>query len=58
MSGDFEKYVKECDSCSRYNLGKNPIAPLGELPETSSPFELTSIDICGPYPETRREIAY
>ena len=58
MSGDVEKYVKECDSCSRYKSGRNPIAPLGELPETSSPFELTSIDICGPYPETKKGNRY
>jgi hypothetical protein len=58
MSGDVEKYVKECDSCSRYKSGKNQIAPLGELPETSSPFELTSIDICGPYSETKKGNRY
>jgi len=43
---------------SKLKVGKNPTAPLGELPETSYPFELTSLDICGPYPETRRENRY
>jgi transposase InsO family protein len=33
-------------------------APLGELPETHSPFELTSIDICGPYPVSEKGNRY
>ena len=58
MNRDVEAYVKECESCSKLKVGKNPTAPLGELPETSYPFELTSLDICGPYPETKRGNRY
>jgi transposase InsO family protein len=39
-------------------VGKNPTPPLGELPETSYPFELTSLDICGPYPEPKQGNRY
>ena len=47
INRDVEKYVQQCESCSKHKVGKNPTA-LGELPETSYPFELTSVDICGP----------
>jgi hypothetical protein len=53
MNRDVETYVKECESCSKLKVGRNPTAPLGELPETSYPFELTSLDICGPSPESK-----
>jgi hypothetical protein len=29
MNGDVEKYVMECESCSKLKVGKNPTAPLG-----------------------------
>jgi hypothetical protein len=58
MNRDVEKYVKECESCSKLKVGRNPTAPLGELPETSYSFELTSLDICGQYPQTKRGIRY
>ena len=58
MKRDVEDYVKQCESCSKHKVGKNPTAPLGELPETSYPFELTSLDICGPYPEMKRVNRY
>jgi hypothetical protein len=58
MNRDVEEYVKECESCSKLKDGKNPTAPLGELPETSYPFELISLDICGPYPEKKRRNRY
>jgi hypothetical protein len=58
MNQDIENYVDKCDSYSKFKVGRQPIAPLGELPETTTPFELVSIDICGPYPETRRGDRY
>jgi transposase InsO family protein len=58
MNRDMEEYVKQCESCSKLKVGKNPTVPLGELPETSYPFELTPLDICGPYPETKRGTRY
>jgi len=58
MNRDVENYVKQCESCSKFKVGKNPTAPLGELPETSYLFELTSLDICEPYLETKRGNRY
>jgi len=58
MNRDVEAYVKECESYSKLKVEKNPTAPLGELPETSYPFQLTSLDICGPYLETKRGNQY
>jgi transposase InsO family protein len=50
--------VKQCNSCAKFKPGRQPTAPVGELPETNAPFELVSIDICGPYPETKRGNRY
>jgi hypothetical protein len=58
LNRDVERYVKECNSCAKFKVGRNPTAPLGQLPETTAPFELTSIDICGPHPDTRRGNRY
>lgn len=58
MDRDVEKYVRQCESCAKFKGGRHPTAPLGELPETTSPFEMTSIDICGPYPETKKGNRY
>jgi hypothetical protein len=58
MDRDIEIYVKQCESCATLKVGRHPTAPLGELPETTSPFEMTSIDICRPYPETKRGNKY
>jgi transposase InsO family protein len=58
MDRDIEAYVQQCDSCAKLKAGRQPTAPLGELPETTFPFEMTSIDICGPYPETRKGNRY
>jgi hypothetical protein len=55
---DIEAYVQQCDSCAKFKAGRQPTAPLVELPGTTFPFEKTSIDICGPYPETRRGNRY
>jgi len=58
MSKDVEKFIWECASCARMKGGRTPQAPLGELPETTGPTEITSIDICGPYPITRKRSKY
>jgi hypothetical protein len=58
MDRDVETYVMQCESCAKFKAGRHPTAPLGELPETTSPFEMASIDICGPYPETKRGNRY
>jgi transposase InsO family protein len=58
MDKEIEIYVQQCESCARLKGDRHPTAPLGELPETTAPFELTSIDICGPYPETKKGNKY
>jgi len=58
MSKDVEKFIKKFTSCAIMKGGRTLLAPLGELPETTSPMEFTSIDICGPYPVTRKQHRY
>ena len=58
MSKDVEKFIREHASCAKMKGGRTPQAPLGELPETTGPMEITSIDICGPYPITRKRNKY
>jgi hypothetical protein len=58
MNLDIEMYIKQCESCTKFKAGRQLRAPLGELPETYAPFELVSIDICGPYPETKKGNRY
>jgi hypothetical protein len=48
-------YVRQRESCAKFKGGPQLTAPLGE---TTSPFEMTSIDICGPYPETKKGNRY
>jgi hypothetical protein len=38
MDRDIDTYVKQCESCAKFKAGRQPIAPLVELPETTSPF--------------------
>jgi hypothetical protein len=45
MNQDIENYVQQCDSCAKFKAGRQPTALLGELPETTAPFELASVDI-------------
>jgi transposase InsO family protein len=58
MNRDVEIYIKQCESCTKFKAGRQLTAPLGELPETCAPFELVSIDICCPYPETKKGNPY
>jgi hypothetical protein len=58
MAKDVERFIQKCTSCAKLKGGRTPLVPLGELPETTGPMEITSIDICGPYPITRRGNRY
>jgi transposase InsO family protein len=58
LNKDVEQYVNKCHSCTQHKGGRAVPAPLGELPETHSPFELISIDICGPYPVSEKGNKY
>lgn len=37
LNRDVEQYVRQCESCAKLKSGRNPTAPLGELPETFAP---------------------
>ena len=54
MSKDVEKFIQKCTSCVIMKGGRTPLAPLGELPETTSPIEFASIDMWAipSHPET------
>jgi hypothetical protein len=58
MSKDVEKFFQKCTSCAKMKGGRTPLAPLGELPETKEPMQMASIDICGPYPLSKRKYRY
>jgi transposase InsO family protein len=51
-------YLRECDNNHRRKQGREHIAPLGEVRQPTYPFEITSLDICGPYPLTPRKNKY
>jgi len=44
-----EDYIRKCDPCQRRKDGKVPIALLGKVPTPNSPFEITAMDVTGPY---------
>ena len=58
MRKSIEDYVRRCDSCQRRKEDRQFTAPLGtpEVPER--PFQITSMDITGPYPLTPRRNKY
>jgi transposase InsO family protein len=55
---DIEDYLQKCTSCATMKGVRTPTAPLGELPETVELMQMTSIDICGPYPVTKMQKRY
>jgi hypothetical protein len=58
MRKTVEEYVKVCDSCQRQKGSAEYTAPLGDLGIPVAPFEITSMDITGPYPLTPRKNRY
>lgn len=51
-------YIRECDKCQRRKQGCEHTVPLGEVSQPTYPFEITSMDICGPYSLTPRKNKY
>jgi hypothetical protein len=58
MRQDVENYVSECDNCHRRKQSREYIAPLGDVRQPTRPFEITSMDLCGPCPLTPRKNKY
>jgi hypothetical protein len=58
MRESIEQYIRRCDPCQRRNENWEMTAPLGDVQEPKIPFEVTSMDINGPYPTTPRGNKY
>jgi hypothetical protein len=58
MVKDVENFIRGRESCATMKGGRTILAPLGQLPETTGPMEMVSIDICGPYPITQKKNRY
>jgi transposase InsO family protein len=51
-------YVSKCDSCQKRKEDRQFTAPLGTPESPERPFQITSMDITGPYPLTARRNKY
>jgi len=58
MRQGLETYVRKCDECHRRKQGREYTAPLGDVRQPTYALEITSMDICGPYPPTPRKNKY
>jgi transposase InsO family protein len=58
MGKSIAEYIKSCDSCQRRKGDREFRAPLGRIEEPMAPFEVTSMDITGPYLQTPRGHKY
>jgi hypothetical protein len=54
MRKAIETYVKGCDLCQRRKEDREFVTPLGEPEKPTSPFEVTSMELTGPYLTTPR----
>lgn len=53
IHGDVKRFVKSCDKCQRTTpKGKVGIAPLGNMPLITTPFERVAVDLIGPFSPT------
>jgi len=53
-----QQYIRRCDPCQRRKENREMNAPLGDVEEPKIPFEVTSMDITGPYATTPRGNRY
>jgi hypothetical protein len=58
MRKSITDYVRKCDPCQRRKEAREFTAPLGEVEETTTPFQVTSMDLTGPYFLTPRKNRY
>jgi len=58
MRRTIEGYVQKCDSCQRRKEDRQFTAPLGSPEVPERPFQITSMDITGPYPLMPRRNKY
>ena len=57
---DIQSHLETCDGCQRLQKGRNYAANSGHIKTSSktTPFELVSIDGCGPLPQTSNDNRY
>ena len=58
MRRSVEEYIQKCDPCQKQKEGREFRAPLLEVEMPTTPFEVTSMGITGPYPVTPRGNKY
>jgi len=58
MRQSIEEYIRRCDKCQMRKGKQEFRAPLGEVEAPSEPFQVTSLDITGPYLVTPRTNRY
>jgi hypothetical protein len=51
-------FIKKCDSCQRRKENGEFVASLGDVDEPTAPFQVTSMDLTGPYCLTPRKNKY
>jgi hypothetical protein len=58
MRKSIADFIKKCDSCQRRKEDREFVAPLGEVDEPTAPFQVSSMDLTGPYCLTPRKNKY
>jgi hypothetical protein len=58
MRRSIEEYTRKCDLCQKRKEDREYTAPLGKVEMPAAPFEVTSMDITGPYLVTPRKSKY
>jgi len=58
MRKSIEEYIRKCDPCQRQKGNREFVAPLGDVQEPTALFQVTSMDITGPYFSTPRGNKY
>jgi len=51
-------YIRKCDQCQRRKEDREYIAPLGDVEQPTAPFQITAMDVTGPYRLTSRKNKY
>ena len=52
MRRKVEAYVQRCHTCQQTKPRHEFKAPMGEVTKPKTPFEVTAMDVCGPFPKT------
>jgi len=58
MQQSIQEYVRRCEKCQTRKRKHEFRAPLGEVENLSEPFQVTAMDITGPYNLTPRKNKY